>query len=144
MSWQSSIKWNWLKRLTVVALALFISGTNNLFCCGQLMDVTAQSSSESCATDLGQAVGNDDCCSENSTERHNSEPDPCTEECCILSAPLAEIPSVAQFSQVSFASAHASLLVQTTELARRPSLPSRQVRSIHQEATYLRCCAFLI
>jgi hypothetical protein len=144
MTGQLSTKQTWLRRLLITTLAIVLSGTNCLFCCGRLITFAAPIEEENCTTLPHESVGSDNCCSESSGESEDSETPPCDDECCILSAPLAEIPSVAQFSQVSAANAQAALLFQTMELAKPSPLPSGQIRSIHHEATYLRCCAFLI
>lgn len=144
MTGQLSTKQNWLKRLMITTLAILLSGTNCLFCCGQLITFAAPVEEDNCATRSHESVSNDNCCSESPGESKDSESAPCNDDCCILSAPLAEMPSGAQSGQLFAATAQAALLFKATELARQPSLPSRQVRSIHQEATYLRCCVFLI
>ncbi|HMY71797.1 MAG TPA: hypothetical protein PLQ88_08170 [Blastocatellia bacterium] len=118
---------------------------NCLFCCGQLLVAPVQAAAEeSCATRSHEVSGEDDCCSKSSSKSEHSNSAPCHNECCILSAPLAEVPSAAQFHSQQAATAHAALFLQTATPAKHSARFTYGIQPCHKQDTYLHCCIFLI
>src|SRR5262245_4978808 len=134
-----------LHRFAAIALALWLSGLSCLLCCGTLMPADFTTAAHDCsiaqAESCGAESGEDSCCSEPSEQ---SEKSPCQKECCILDAPLADLPLAKRLIQspatLPAATWRSILPDQTTKL----SSTTGWFRLPDQKETYLRCCVFLI
>ncbi len=131
-------------RLLVVLLAIFLSGANSVFCCGQSVLAKTPPAAEHCATTAGNAVTDGDCCAEKSPEPVESSTAPCDDECCILSAPLAELPGGISVGRFVRALPAASAYLPVGESAPNAAPRFQPTFLLQKRETYLQCCVLLI
>ncbi|MGH9855075.1 MAG: hypothetical protein ACREBD_35030, partial [Blastocatellia bacterium] len=93
------------------------------------------------AESCGAGSGEDGCCSEPSEQ---SDKSPCQKECCLLDAPLADLPLASQLIQSSATLPVATWRSVSPNQITKLSLTTVRFRSPDQRETYLRCCVFLI
>jgi hypothetical protein len=138
-------KYSQLHRFAAIALALWLSGVSCLLCCGTLATADVTTVTDDCSMIQAESCGmdgaGDGCCSEPSEQ---SDENPCQKECCILDAPLADLPLAPQLIQspatLPVATWRFVLPDKLTEL----SFTTRRFHLPDQRETYLRCCVFLI
>jgi hypothetical protein len=145
--WVSQSKNLWFKQFSVTLLAVLLSGTSCLLCCGPMEKSAAEA--ENCAVSLpvedsAELCHKDDCCSENSGDTSSSTEVPCQDECCILNAPASELPATLKLHQFS---AVLSPTVSSPSLAlpvKNYKLPFLNQHLPEGQTIHLRCCVFLI
>lgn len=142
--------WRWL---LATALAIWLSGMSCLLCCGEMASAKAlEGGVEACVeaeicpaaetnTDIAQARGEDDCCSESHDQSDSSS---CQEECCILDGPSSDLPRTPQPHQLVATAPSAAWNLIPTDTIAPPSFSTGQPRLQNRSGTYLRCCVFLI
>ncbi len=134
-----------LHRFAAIALALWLSGLSCLLCCGTLAPADFTTVAHDCSMDQAESCGpengEDGCCSEPSGQ---SDKSPCQKECCILEAPLADLPPAPQLIQSPGALPVATWRFVPPDQITKLPFNGGQFRLPDQRETYLRCCVFLI
>lgn len=134
----------YLKKMTVTALAVWLSGVSFLFCCGEFALASAQDEHVGCSVETVDSIDNDNCCATQGDEKSNPKSTPCKDECCILKAPLAEIPIASKFEKIVAHNPHLSALKPISESSNTLCSSHKPHRLPDNQNTYLRCCTFLI
>lgn len=144
--WFSQSKNLWIKQLSAILLAVVLSGTSCLLCCGPMENSAA--AAENCAMtvpveDSAKLGHEDDCCAENTGDAPSSEV-PCQDQCCILNAPASELPTTLKFKQFSAFLSPAFSSPSSALPVKGDKLPVLQQHLSEGQTIHLRCCAFLI
>lgn len=147
-TWPSQSNKTWLKQLAATMLAIWLSGTSCLLCCGPMEKSSLEA--ENCAaksshSESVEELHNDgDCCSENLSTDHSSPESPCQDECCILNAPASELPGTFKLNQFSAMTSPAELPTAFSEPDRNGNIPFSKQHLPEGQKIHLRCCVFLI
>jgi len=146
-SWFSQLTNLWFKQFSATLLAVLLSGTSCLLCCGPMEKSAAEAENYAVSLpveDSAELCHEDSCCSENSGDTSSSSEAPCQDECCILNAPASELPATLKLHQFS-------AVLSSTVLSPSFALPVKgdklSVLPHHLsegQTIHLRCCVFLI
>lgn len=138
----------WLKQFLASLLAVLLSGTSCLLCCGPMENSAAEA--ENCAVSLpaensAELCHEDDCCSKNSGAVPSSTDEgPCQDECCILNAPASELPATIKLNQFSAGLSHTVSSPTFALSVKEDNHPVLQQHLPEGQTIHLRCCVFLI
>lgn len=136
-------KQSWGLRLTATVLAIWLSGLNCLVCCGPSV-YASQTEPQNCATQLNDRCEDDDCCTVPTESEQAPPADSCEDECCLLSAPVTELPSPNHLKHFSSSDLPANLRYEVAEPATPYAMAPHALLPADRQKTYLRCCTFLI
>ncbi len=134
----------YFNRVMVTALAVWLSGVSFLFCCGEFASASSQDEHVGCSVETDDSIANDNCCATQGEEKPRSKSTPCKDECCVLKAPLAEIPIVGKFEKIIALNPSLCARNPLSESSKILCFSHKPLRLPDNQNTYLRCCTFLI